>query len=240
MRNAKWLLAGIVALSAAGCATYNTSILVWPSLDRIDQGVHSDHIYEVSAAYRDQPGNVFLCVRGAPAGRAWWLGDTEFALIVPHGILTGQPAAGQLRRGAWAPSKYVLSAKDVKSYCPPRVAGTDAYAVLPVKRFKPEDFGSRALDGVPKDSVRALFRSEAGAPAVYLISGKWIEGSSVENRVIVYVHDSVVARESSAVEIDAAPRQVGSQTAWIIALPFAVAFDVLTFPVQLLVLLVGH
>lgn len=240
MQNARWLLAAIVALGTTGCATYNTSILVWPRLDRIDEGVHTDHIYEVSTAYRDPGGNLLVCVRGAPAGRAWWLGDTEFALVVPHGVLSGQPAAGQVGRGVWAPSKYVLSAKDIEDHCPPRVAGADDYSALPIRRLTPGDFGSRAVDDVPKDRVRAVFGSEASRPALYVISGQWIEGSTVQTTVIVYVHDSVVARESPALEIGTAPRQVGSQYAWALALPFAVAVDLVTLPLELLVLLVGH
>lgn len=240
MLYARLLLSGALVLCAAGCATYNTSILVWPGLDRLDKGVHSDHIYEVVAGYRDRSGNVVVCVRGAPAGRAWWLGDTEFSLTVAHGILAAQPGATSLRRGSWARSSYAPPAENIRSYCPPRLAGADDYSVLPITRLKPQDFGRRAVDDMPKDKVRAIFHGEGSRPALYVISGQWLEGSTVETLVIVYVHDSVVARESPALEIDTQPRQVGSQPGWLLALPFAVAFDILTSPIQLLAILTGH
>jgi hypothetical protein len=235
-RYARWLLAASAALGTAGCATYNTATLVWPSLDRLDQGVHVDLVFEVKAGYRDPAGDVLVCVRGRPAGRAWWLDNTDFALVVSRRVVAGGDAP-RIRRGSWAPSRYVPPPEDIRSSCP--VAGDKTYPALPMVRFKAEDFGARVIGDVPRDKVRALIRDQAG-PALCVISGKSWQGSSLEDAVIVYVHDAVIALDSPALEIDTEPRQVGSQPAWALALPFALAFDIVTFPFQLLALLAGH
>jgi hypothetical protein len=231
-----WLAACVAVLAASGCATYHTSTLIWPSVAE-HKGEAMDHVYEVTAAYRDPAGNVLICARGMPAGRPYWQGEGEFSLLVTNGLFAGDSAKPHLRRGTWGLfQEYAPPADDVRSSCP--AAHRGSYAALPVEKVKAERFGSEVLGDMSIEKVREFFRMQAIGPAVYVIVGKHWRGTTVETPVIFYVHDSIIAGDSRAVQIRTGFRKVESQPAWLVALPFAAAIDLVTLPIQIVVALV--
>jgi hypothetical protein len=80
------------------------------------------------------------------------------------------------------------------------------------------------------DALADLFAAAPAGPAVF----EFVDSPSSD---LYYRATSPAFGGSAVVEIDLALRGVEARPAWILALPFALVFDVVTSPVQLVICL---
>lgn len=214
-----------------GCATALT-------LDAMDPGEEedeSDYIADVRTAWRDEAGNVTLCVAGMPAGGNYWLGGTRnYTVAFPA-------AASPVLKVFYheAIPQYHLTAADVKGTCP------NAGEPLPIHTVRAEEFakepGGKSWSGMSDAALTEFFETRAEAPAIYkfLYNPSWGDsGADLMN--VVYVSEEPVFRQTRAIEIATDFRKVEGRPAYAMLLPFAVVFDIVMFPVQLLAVLSAH
>ena len=222
-RHSLWILALLAALPAGGCATALTVDAIIPGEGEDD----FDYVANVDSAWRDEAGNVTLCVTGMPAGGNYWLGPTrDFRIVYP---------------GAAAPAltvfyhesipEYRITAADVGGGCPKTMKGMSP---LPVLRIHAREFGDGDYFEMSDAKLAEFFDTSAEAPAVYMFYYRvsWSTDSDLTN--IVYVHEAPLYGAARAVEIATHGRKRDGSPAHVLLLPFAVAYDVVTFPVQLL------
>lgn len=218
-------------LLAGGCATSLTMKAVDPGTEEMD--MEFDYVADVTAAYRDEAGNVTVCVTGKPAGSNYWIpGDRAYSLHFPAAAEPGLRVSYHKTI-----PEYQITAEDVGGRCRAPAAG---WMELPVRTVEAADFaenpGDRSWSGMSDKALKAFIESDAEAPAIYRFNYDPFSGdSSAELMTIVYVSEKPVAGEVRAVEIATSRRLVKGQPAYALLLPFAVVYDVVTFPLQLIV-----
>ncbi len=225
------LLTGLLLLAPAlsGCATYNTAQNIRPWGDEA-QGM--DSVSEVTAAWREADGNLRLCVVGTPAERsdnmAMLFPGAAYSIVFPAGLYeTGAADASKLYRTKAAEPEFNLTADNVEGPCPAPPTG---WTALPVRRVQPGDLGVESFAFADDAALTALFAEGPDGPAVFEFAGH--PSSALYYRAATPAFDG-----SAVVEIDLALREVEPRPAWILALPFALVFDVATSPVQLAICL---
>lgn len=213
------------ALACGGCA----STLVINAIEPFE--MESDHVSRVTDAYRDTEGNVRVCVIGEPATayvlpREYPDFDQVYSLVYPA-ARTPELAAG----GHESIPQYRITSADVNGGCPP--AGPHLTS-LPVFHPQMRQFGDMGYHGISDAALVDLFDSNAGLPAIYVFGPEF----SGPHRRIVYVPEGPERGLARAVEVATVPREVEGQPAFIMLLPVALAIDIVTSPVQF-VLIVG-
>ena len=222
-------IAMLMAFLISGCATFLT-------LDAIDPGDEEDKydtVYDVPTAWRDGPGNVTLCVTGMPAGANYWVGSArDFSIRYP---------------GASSPSlevfyhdsipQYRVTAADVKGNCAEAMKEMTA---LPIHRIHAREFGEGDYSEMSDEALAEFFENRADAPAIYMFDYRFGKEFGTDLTNIVYVHEAPLHKNARAVEIATGMRKVEGEPGYVLLLPFALAFDVVTFPVQLLFALTYH
>jgi len=222
-----WVLIIVAtSLSMSGCATTLTSAKISPGEEK-----EYDYVADVTAAYRDIAGNIIICVTGKPAGANYWIpGNRNYTLNFPA---SSSPNLEVFYHKTIP--QYLITMTDVKSGCP---ENQDDLMALPVLTVHARDFGNENYSGMSEGALTEFFETRAKAPAIYKFhyENKWTNiPSHLFN--IVYVSDKPIRGKVNAVEITTAFRKVKGKPAYALLLPFAVVFDVVTFPVQLLFVL---
>jgi hypothetical protein len=225
------LLAGLTLLATAlsGCATYNTAQNIRPWGD---EALGMDSISQVTTAWREAGGDLRICVMGTPAERsdnmAMLFPGAAYSIVFPAGLYeTGAADAPKLYRTKAAEPEFNLTAEHIEGPCPTPPAD---WTAIPVRRVAPGDLGVESFAFADDTALAALFAEGPDGPAVFEFAGHPSSG--------LYYRAPVPAFDGSAVvEIDLALREVEPRPAWILALPFALVFDVATSPVQLVICL---
>jgi uncharacterized protein YceK len=227
LRRSLQLLALSAAVLAGGCAT----VLTMEAIDPGDEEDDSDYVANVESAWRDEPGNVTLCVTGMPAGANYWLGSSrDFRIVYPG---AASPSVTVLHHEAIP--EYRITAADVRGRC---AATMNGVTPLPVLRIHAREFGGGDYFEMSDAALSEFFEKRAEAPAVYTFdyrSGGAEFGSDL--MTVVYVHEEPLHGDARAVEIATGDRKRNGSPAHVLALPFAVVYDVVTFPLQVLVAL---
>lgn len=224
-------LAGLLllALMLSGCATYNTAQNIRPWGD---DAVGMDSVSQVTAAWREVDGDLRLCVTGTPAERsdnmAMLFPGAAFSIVFPAGLYeAGAANAPKLYRTKAAEPEFNLTAEQIEGPCPEPPADWPA---VPVRRVQPGDLGVDSFAFADDNALAALFAAAPAGPAVF----EFVDSPSSD---LYYRATSPAFDGSAVVEIDLALREVEPRPAWILALPFALVFDVVTSPVQLVICL---
>lgn len=214
----------LVALMASGCATYNVVDQINPSDEGGSRATGRDHVYDVTAAMRAEDGTVTICVTGTQAG-AFFYSSSDFSITVPAETFVRAPHR--------LLSRFVATEEYVGGPCPAtRSQSLSRATPLPIETVRNRDFGGDGVWPLSDDTLRASF-AETAAPAIYKFVGpSWVgSGDFVD---IVYVHDAAAVEGDRAFEIYTPIRKIDGNPAWIVLVPFAVVFDVVTGPIQLL------
>lgn len=223
-RYSLWAFLLATMLQTGGCATALT-------LDAIDPGEEedkSDYVNGITAAWRDEAGNVTVCVTGMPAGGNSWMGGTRNYSISYPGASSPELKVSYHD----AIPQYRLMATDVGGGCP------NAGEPLPVHIAYAREFarepGGKSWSGMSDEALTEFFETRAEAPAIYefMYDPSWSD-SGVELMNVVYVSEEPVFGQARAVEIATDMRKVEGRPAYAMLLPFAVVFDIVMFPVQL-------
>lgn len=220
------LLALTAALLAGGRATALTVDAISPGEG--EEGF--DYVASVTAAWRDADGNVTVCVTGMPAGANYWLGSSRSYRLV-------YPAASSPDLKVFyheAIPEYQVTAADVKGECPSEMPGMTP---LPVGQIHAREFGKGDYSEMSDEALAAFFADRAEAPAVYMFEYRFGKEYGADLMKVVYVHETPVQGTARAVEFATRGRKRNGSPAHALLLPFAVAWDVVTFPVQLLAVL---
>jgi hypothetical protein len=214
------LLAMAFALALGGCATSLTTERISPT------DLQRDFVSEVSSAHRQASGAVVVCVVGRVAQTPWpfksW--DTPFSLTLPPN--TPVIVAKSIRREI---PRYEIKTADVGGACPEKADGATA---LPVHRIEASRLGLARYDSLDYDTLAAH------------VAGPGMDGSAVwvvdyGYKEIFYLDESPRFEGRRAVRIHTGEREVPAQPAYLLLLPLAVVWDVLMFPVYLLLALGG-
>jgi uncharacterized protein YceK len=225
-----WILVILAAsFSMSGCATALTSAKISPGEEK-----QYDYVADVTAAYRDIAGNVVICVTGMPAGANYWIpGNRNYTLNFPA---SSSPNLEVFYHKTIP--RYQVTMADVKNTCPEKQEGLMA---LPVLTVHARDFGNEDYSGMSDEALKEFFRTRAKAPAIYTFFYKagWVSGPS-EFFNIVYVSEKPIHGKANAVEIATGFRKVKGEPGYVLLVPFAVLFDIVTFPIQLLFALTYH
>jgi hypothetical protein len=225
------LLTGLLLLAPAlsGCATYNTAQNIRPWGDEA-QGM--DSIATVTAAWREADGDLRVCVIGTPAERsenmAMLFPGAAYSIVFPADLYeTGAGDAPKLYRTKAAEPEFNLTAEQIEGPCPTPPA---EWSAVPVRRVQPGDLGADSFAFAEDTALAALFAAAPAGPAVFEFADTPSSG--------LYYRAATPAFDGSAVvEIDLALREVEPRPAWILALPFALVFDAVTSPVQVVICL---
>ncbi len=223
MKIAGVTIALLMAFLTGGCATLLT-------LDAIDPGDEEDEfdtVYDVLTAWRDAAGNVTLCVTGMPAGANYWVSNSRDYSI-------RYPGASSLALEVFyhdSIPQYRVKAADVGGKCAETMK---SMAPLPIHRIHAREFGDGDYSEMSDEALAEFFEIRAEAPAIYMFDYRvsWSSDSELSN--VVYVHEAPLHGNARAVEIATRARKVEGEPGHVLLLPFAAAFDVVTFPVQLL------
>lgn len=225
------LLGGLILLVPAlsGCATYNTAQNIRPWGD---EAVGMDSIAEVTAAWREADGDLRLCAIGSPAERsdnmAILFPGAAYSIVVPVGLYeSGSAEAPKLQRTRDSVPEFNLTAENTEGPCPNLPADR---AAVPVRRVAPGDLGVESFAFAEDAALAALLAEGLDGPAVF-------EFADQTSSYLYYRAAKPVFDDSAVVEVDLALREVEPRPAWILALPFALVFDVATSPVQLAICL---
>lgn len=225
------LLAGLTLLAPAlsGCATYNTAQNIRPWGDN---ALGMDSVSQVTAAWREAGGDLRICVMGTPAERsenmAMLFPGADYSIVFPAGPYeTGAADAPKLYQTKAAEPTFNLTAAEIEGPCPTPPPGS---AAVPVRHVRPGDLGVDNFAFADDVALAALFASEPAGPAIFEFADH--PSSELYYRAATPAFDG-----ATVVEIDLALRAVEPRPAWILALPFALVFDVVTSPVQLVICL---
>jgi hypothetical protein len=225
------LLAGLTLIVPAlsGCATYNTAQNIRPWGD---EALGMDSIAEVTAAWREADGDLRLCAIGSPAERsdnmAMLFPGAAYSIVFPAGLYeTGATDAPKLQRTMDPVPEFNLTAGQIEGPCPEPPAD---WAAVPVRRVAPGDLGVESFAFAEDAALAALFAEGPDGPAVF-------EFADQTSSYLYYRAAKPAFDGSAVVEVDLALREVEPRPAWILALPFALVFDVATSPVQLAICL---
>lgn len=217
------------ALLLSGCATYNTAQNIHPWGDET-QG--RDSISGVTAAWREADGDLRICVTGTPAERsenmAMLFPGADFSVVFPAGSYESRAAdAPKLYRTKAPEPEFNLTASHIEGPCP-----TPSPNSIPVsvRRAQPGDLGVESFVYADDTAMTALFAASPPGPTVFELAGDLSSD-------LYYRADAAIFDGSRIVEIALALRDVEPRPAWILALPFALAFDAATSPVQLFICL---
>ena len=223
------ILAAICLSMVSGCATYNTAQNIRPWGD---EAHGMDSVSGVTAAWREVDGTLRICVTGTPAERsenmAMLFPGADYGIVFPAGLYeSGAADAPKLYRTKAAEPTFNPTAAEIEGPCPETlVDGT----TVPVRHVRPGDLSVDSFAFAEGAALAALFASEPAGPAIF----EFVDHPSSA----LYYRGGAPAFDGSAVvEIDLAPRAVEPRPAWILALPFALVFDVATSPVQLAICL---
>jgi uncharacterized protein YceK len=216
----------LATLSLSGCATALTSEKISPGDEK-----RSDYVTDIIAAYRDKTDNIIICVSGRPAGANYWLlGDQIYTLNYPA---SSSPNLEVLYHKSIP--QYLITAKDVQSRCPEEL---NDLIVLPILTLHARDFGNEDYSDMSEEALIEFFKTRAKAPAIYKFHYEVTWASTPSHLFnIVYVSDKPIHGKVNAVEITTRSRKVKGKPVYALLLPFAIVFDVVTFPVQLLLML---
>lgn len=226
-RTVATILAAVLLLS--GCATYNTAQHIRPwgdethGMDRIDR---------VTAAYREANGDIRICVRGDPAERAYTTAvlfpEVDYSFLLPAGLYeTGSDRAPQLHRTKDPVPEFNLTAAEVQGRCPEAAGSRTA---IEVRRVVPADLGVESFVFADHSLRQRLFDAPPDGPVVF-------EFVDMPSSGLYYRGESPVFDGSRMVEVDLALRKKEPRPVWILMLPLALAYDVVTSPVQLYICL---
>lgn len=214
-------------LQTSGCATARTLDAISPG----EEEDRSDYVAEVETAWRDEDGNVTLCVTGMPAGGNYRLGSARNYSIVYPGASPPEP-------------EYVLheaipihpvTAENVKGGCAPSMTGMTQ---IPVHTVYDREFRDTPYSGRPDRAMATFLKNYAPAPAVYMYRGKADSGAySGEFMHMFHARETPIEDDIYVVEIGTAHRKVDGQPGYVLLLPFAVVFDIVTSPVQLMAMM---
>ena len=215
----------LLVFALSGCATYNTAQHIRPWGD----GAHGfDQVDEVTAAWREPNGDIRVCVRGDPAERghstAMLFKEVDYSVVLPAGLFeTGPESAPALQRTKDPVPEFNLTAARVQGRCPDGGGGRTA---IPVRRVLPAELGVESFAFADDADRETLFMAGAGGPVVF----EFVEtpSSSLYFRAGAPVFDG-----SRVVEIDLALREKEPRPAWILVMPFALLFDLVTSPFQI-------
>ncbi len=234
----KWLhkkrmLTVLILVGAlSGCATYNTAQHIRPWGD---EAWGMDQVDAVSTAYREANGDVRVCLKGDPAERAYTtavlLGGVDYSVVLPVSLYEAGPdAAPALHRTADPVPRFRITGARVEGPCPEPHAGR---VTIPLRKVEPNAFGVNSFVQAGEADVARLF---AEGPAGHVV---W-EFASNPSSAIYYRHGGAIFDGSAVVEIQLALRRVKPRPVWALVMPFALAFDVATSPVQLAMCLFAH
>lgn len=230
MKIAGMTIAMLVAFLTSGCATALTIDAISPGEEKDE----SDYVDNVETAWRDEAGNVTLCVTGMPAGGNHWLGSSRNYSIVYPGASPPEP----LYELHEAIPNHFVTAADVKGGCSPSMAGMTQ---IPVQTVYDHEFRDTPYSGRPDRAMATFLKDYAPAPAVYMYRGKIDSGAySGEFMKMFYARETPIEDDIYVVEIVTADRKREGRPGYVLLLPFAVVFDIVMFPVQLLAVLSAH
>lgn len=225
----RMILAAICLNMVTGCATYNTAQNIRPWGDEA-RGM--DYVSEVTAAWREANGDIRVCVRGDPAERPYTTAilfdDVDYSFLFPASLYEAAPErAPKLHRTKDPVSEFNLTNAEVQGRCPKAAAD---HASIEVRRIRPADLEVESFVYADYAVRQLLFDAPPAGPVIF----EFVDSPSSE----LYYRAATPAFDGSAVvEIDLALREVEPRPAWILALPFALVFDVVTSPVQLVICL---
>lgn len=219
----------LLVSTLSGCATYNTAQNIRPWGD---EAMDMDSVAEVTAAWREADGTLRICVTGTPAERsenmAMLFPGADYGIVFPAGLYeTGAADAPKLYRTKAAEPTFNPTAAEIEGPCPTPPTGS---AAVPVRHVRPGDLGVDSFAFAKGAALATLFASEPAGPAIF-------EFADHPSSYIYYRAGAPSFDGSAVVEIGLAPRAVEPRPAWILALPFALVFDVATSPVQLAICL---
>jgi len=213
----------------SGCATYNTAQLIRPWGDRT-RGF--DRVERVTAAWREATGNIRVCVRDDPAERPYTTAilfdDVNYSVLLPAGLYESAPEnAPKLHRTKDPVPEFEPTAADVQGRCGKSDADQEP---IEVRRVLPAELGVENFVYADYAARQQLFDAPPAGPVVF----EFIEDPS---STIYYRGLSPAFDGSHIVEIDQSLREKEPRPGWTLALPFALAFDIATSPVQLFICL---
>lgn len=235
---AKIILLAALGLLAPGCATVVVSSQIWPGEEQ-----DADHVFGVSAAYRGEAGEVLICLEGMPAGKSWWFGPVAYSIAFPAGAYAERSAeASDLRIFHHkALPVFDVTKNEIRGACPaPGSKAQAALTPLPLVTLNSERFGSRTFSGMPDEKLRTFFAVQAQRSALYTLLSRPYESADHETKDLVYLHEAPIFRGEPSVHIQTGLRDVEGQPLWALMFPLALAFDVVTSPIQLLFVLTYH
>lgn len=237
----------LAAFLINGCATYAVRSNLY-AVDYEDK----NFIAYIIAAYRDNAGNVTICLRGRPAGADSPISERrDYSFVFPA---LSDPKLENTSHDAIM--RYRPAVTDIKEYCPDMPKGMTP---LPIHTVRANDFtrverarargekpspayglsltgerGERFSDMSNKE-LTMFFESRTKGPAIYKIL--YIPDQQIDTgelMTIVYVHDSPIFEGRWAVETGANQPKLKTKKGYMALMPFAVIFDVVTFPVVFL------
>lgn len=214
------LLAGFLT---SGCATKLTAKAIYPGDEK-----KADEINQVTTAWRDEAGNVTLCVYGLPAGANAWLAEgRSYSLVYPAAT---SPQL-EIVHHETIP-RYRVTAADVRDACAPTM---NSMTEIPVQSINADEFGDTDYCRISDNALATYFENRVEAPAIYMFDYSFGTEMSRSYRMnVVYVHEAPIFKDARAVEIATDPRRIPSRPAYILALPFALALDLVSSPIQIL------
>jgi len=211
----------------SGCATYNTAQHIRPWGDNT-RGF--DRVERVTDAWREATGDIRVCVRGDPAERPYTTAilfdDVNYSFLLPVSLYESAPeSAPKLHRTKDPVPEFNLTAGDVQGSC----GKSGAYrARVEVRRIHPAELGVESFVYADYAARQRLFDAPPAGPVVF----EFVEDPS---STIYYRGLSPAFDGSQIVEIDQSLREKEPRPGWILALPFALVFDIATSPVQLFI-----
>lgn len=230
-------------LLAGGCATPET----WEHVSPDPEG-YRDYVESVTAAYRRADDSVVICVTGQKAavpplvfGR---LPVEPFSLVLPA------DATARVQSGEHAVlPRFVPSPAEIGGPCPaPDTAG----AALPVRVVQSRDFGHPEFERIPDAALAEALASQPETPAVvvFMSEGWWRPGrrpdTDTENwwraahaPSLVFVDTRPRFDGTRAVLVDPGLRPAKGNAAYIVALPAALALDIIALPLFFITLATG-
>ncbi len=223
------LLLVTTALLLSGCAT----ALTMNAIDPGEEADQSDYVADVKQAYRDEAGNVAVCVTGMPAGENYWTsGNHDYVLRYPAASMPDL----KVMYHETIP-EYRVTMADVDGNCP---AGRGGWTPLPVHTVHAREFagepGGQTWSGMSDTKLKDFVESRAEAPAVYKFNYKSDHSDdAIDPTNIVYVGEDPGKGGARAVEIATQMRTVKGKPGYVLLLPFVVSFDIVMFPLQLVV-----
>ena len=116
--------------------------------------------------------------------------------------------------------------------------GRDGWTTLPIHTVHAREFarepGGETWSGMSDAKLRDFVETRAEAPAIYVFNYKsGYSDDAIDLTNIVYVGEKPVQGTARAVEIATQMRTVEGKPGYVLLLPFAVVFDIVMFPLQL-------